>query len=237
MRFIQKRQEPSEFATWKQTGKADWQPNWDDFQQPEKIIVHDALLEEQGHICCYCEQFIKRVYEEYELPASHIEHFQPRTHYPELSLSYGNFLASCQGYLTLVKDEKTSLRLPQEFCGSKKGAKTDVISPLDRDCASYFRYTAMGEIRSTKELQKSERAEATIKRLDLNNVALRKAREGVIDGVLKDIESETTERIQRLIDGFDRPDSSGKFTPFCTAIIYRLQDELNLRQRLSLSQF
>jgi uncharacterized protein (TIGR02646 family) len=225
MRFIHKRQEPSAFATWKQKANADWQPNWENFQKPEKIIVHNALLEEQGHICCYCGQLIE--------PAnSHIEHFQPRTHYPELSLSYGNFLASCPGYPTDENQQTQPPKLPQEFCGQKKGAWSEpdlTVSPLDRDCASYFRYTEVGEILPTKEIPKAKAAGVTIQELGLNHAVLRLSRKRLIDGVLQEIESLTTEEIQQLIDLYDRPDRSGKFTPFCAAIIYRLQDELNFR--------
>jgi uncharacterized protein (TIGR02646 family) len=225
MRFIQKHQEPSEFDTWKQQSNADWQPNWENFQKPEKITVHNALLEEQGYICCYCGQLIDRA-------TSHIEHFQPRTHYPELSLSYGNFLASCPGYPTDENPQTQPPKLPQEFCGQKKGAwyETDLtVSPLDRDCTSYFRYTEVGEILPTKETPKAKAAGVTIQELGLNHAVLTLSRKRIIDGVLQNIESLTTQEIQQLIDLYDRPDTSGKFTPFCAAIIYRLQAELNFR--------
>jgi uncharacterized protein (TIGR02646 family) len=225
MRFIQKRQEPSEFTTWKQKANADWQPNWGNFQKPEKIIVHNALLEEQGYICCYCGQLIDQI-------NRHIEHFQPRTHYPELSLSYSNFLASCPGYPTDQNQQIQRPKLPQEFCGHKKDDWYEpdlTVSPLDQDCASYFRYTEVGEILPTKETQKAKASATTIQGLGLNHAVLMLSRKRLIDGVLQDIESLTTQEIQQLIDLYDRPDSSGKFTPFCSAIIYRLQDELNFR--------
>jgi uncharacterized protein (TIGR02646 family) len=225
MRFIQKRQEPSEFATWKQKANTNWQPNWENFQKPEKITVHNALLEEQGHICCYCGQLIDQA-------NSHIEHFQPRTDYPELSLSYGNFLASCPGYPTDDNQKIQPPKLPQEFCGQKKGAwyEADLtVSPLEQDCASYFRFGSRETITSTRETLKATAAGVTIQELGLNHAVLTLSRKRLINGVLQDVESLTTEEIQQLIELYDRPDSAGRFTPFCTAIIYRLQDELNFR--------
>jgi uncharacterized protein (TIGR02646 family) len=225
MRFIQKRQEPSEFATWKQKENANWQPNWENFQKPEKIIVHNALLAEQGYICCYCGQLIDRA-------TSHIEHFQPRTHYPQLSLSYGNFLASCPGYPADETQQPQPPKRPQEFCGQKKGAWYEpdlTVSPLQKDCMSYFRYTAIGEILPTRETPKAKAAASTIQALGLNHAVLTLSRKRLIAGVLQDMESLTAEDIQQLIDLYDRPDSFGKLTPFCSAIIYRLQDELNFR--------
>jgi uncharacterized protein (TIGR02646 family) len=225
MRFIQKRQEPSEFTIWKKKANADWQPNWDNFQKPEKIIVHNALLEEQGYICCYCGQLIDQI-------NRHIEHFQPRTSYPELSLSYGNFLASCPGYPSDDNQQTQSPNQPREFCGHKKDAWYEpdlTVSPLHQDCASYFRYTEVGEILPTREPRKAKAAGATIQELGLNHAVLTLSRKRLINGVLQDIESLTAKEIQQLIDLYDRPDNAGKFTPFCTALTYRLQDELNFR--------
>ena len=89
MKFIDKSKEPEEFTNWKALANQDWQPNWDNFQKPEKNIVHNSLLQEQGYICCYCGRRISR-------QDSHIEHLKPRNQYPELALNYHNILASCQ---------------------------------------------------------------------------------------------------------------------------------------------
>lgn len=92
MKHIKKNQEPQNFTDWKKRANEDWQPNWkENFQAPEKTEVHEALLTEQGYICCYCGRRI-------DYQSSHIEHFQPRKHYPELALEYTNLLASCPGY-------------------------------------------------------------------------------------------------------------------------------------------
>ena len=91
MRYIKKQQTPQEFLDWKAKSNEDWQPTWDDLKNPEKTIVRQSLLKEQGYICCYCQRRIN-------LNNSHIEHFKPKdeSRYPELSLEYTNFLASCQ---------------------------------------------------------------------------------------------------------------------------------------------
>jgi hypothetical protein len=86
--------------------------------------------------------------------------------------------------------------------------------------------TQLGEF---SETPKAKAAGSTIQELGLNHAVLTLSRKRLISGVLQDIETLTAEDIQQLIDLYDRPDSSGKFTPFCAAIIYRLQDELNFR--------
>ena len=66
-------------------------PEWEDLIQ--------ALLKEQGYICCYCMQ---RIYGE----DSHIEHFVPRDikntdphsmRASDVELNYGNLFESCNG--------------------------------------------------------------------------------------------------------------------------------------------
>lgn len=91
MKHIIKGQEPENFTKWKALENDDWKPSWDEnFQTPEKPVVHDALLNEQGYICCYCGMRITRI-------TSHIEHLKPRSNYPNLALEYTNLIASCQG--------------------------------------------------------------------------------------------------------------------------------------------
>jgi hypothetical protein len=111
--------EPLPFIQWKLQATEDWKPSWENFQKPEKTIVHTSLIVEQGHICCYCGQRITQA-------ISHIEHFQPRTHYPDLSLSYNNFLASCPGYPEAQASKNSVAKLPQEFCGQRKGSWFDL---------------------------------------------------------------------------------------------------------------
>jgi uncharacterized protein (TIGR02646 family) len=219
MKFIQKNPEPDAFIQWKQQATEDWQPSWENLQKPEKTIVHMALIVEQGHICCYCGQRIIQV-------TSHIEHFQPRTYYPDLSLSYNNFLASCPGYPEEEESKTSVAKLPQDFCGQRKGSWFDLkltISPLKSDCASYFRYTRIGELLPCPDLAKMDAAKATIENLGLNNSKLIRLRKAAIDGAMQDIETLPAQDIQKLIDGYDRLDNSGKHTPFWAAIMYTLQ--------------
>ncbi len=58
MRYIKKQQTPQEFLDWKAKSNEDWQPTWDDLKNPEKTIVRQSLLKEQGYICCYCQRRI-----------------------------------------------------------------------------------------------------------------------------------------------------------------------------------
>jgi uncharacterized protein (TIGR02646 family) len=222
MKFIPKTPEPPEFTAWKQFITPDWQPNWEDFRKPEKPIVHQALIDEQGHICCYCGQRITQT-------NSHIEHFKPRTHFPELKLSYENFLASCPGYPEKETPTPNQTQPKQEFCGQYKGDWYDAnftVSPLQEDCASYFRYEINGNILPTQDASKTAAATATIDKLGLNHKKLILQREEAIAGIIQGLETLTDAEIHQLIEAYNQPDSSGKLTRFCAAVIYTLQSFL-----------
>jgi hypothetical protein len=116
--------------------------------------------------------------------------------------------------------------LPQEFCGQRKGAWFDLsltISPLQSDCANYFRYTRIGEILPSQDLTKVDAAEATIENLGLDNPKLIRLRRAAMDAAMQGIEILSRDDIQKLIDGYDRLDKSGKYIPFCATVMYILR--------------
>ena len=216
MRYIQKASEPESFTEWKLRETENSQPNWNDLRKPEKPIVEDALLKEQGYICCYCEIRVSK-------ENSHIEHLQPKSKYPDLLFEYGNLLASCQ---------RGSEYPPPEplHCGPHKDNWYDkhlLVSPLDPNCTDFFRFTEAGEILPTHDLSKATAASTTIEKLGLDVDKLRRLRNSAIEGVLDDKFDELTETDKhKLIQYFDRPDENGQYQEFCSALIYLLKRNL-----------
>ncbi len=193
MKHIKKNQPPEDFSEWKNQANEDWQPNWDNFQKPEKTSVHNSLLKEQGFICCYCGRRINQI-------DSHIEHLRPRNKYPKLALYYDNFLASCQG------ESETPPTIPVH-CGHKKDKWYEqrfMVSPLVGNCAEFFRYTDDGQILATTDPVKQTAAAETIKRLALNINKLKRMREQAIEGILEIIETLNDDEIRKLINGFEQ---------------------------------
>ncbi len=92
MKFIKKEPEPAFLTSWKEGDHEDWVPSWGALDgTDEKKDLKDALMNEQGYICCYCNIRISR-------ENSHIEHFSPKnqeTGFPDDALNYQNLLASC----------------------------------------------------------------------------------------------------------------------------------------------
>jgi uncharacterized protein (TIGR02646 family) len=214
MKYIKKSQEPEKFTAWKALENDDWQPNWDDnFRSPEKPIVHESLLKEQGYICCYCGMRITR-------ESSHIEHLKPRSNYPHLALTYTNLIASCQG----ESEEPPPVPV---HCGHQKKYWYDeqlMVSPLESNCADFFKYPASGEIQPTDDIDKQVAAKITIEKLALNISKLQNMRKLAIDAALLGIEDLTEVEIQQLAQGYEKLDANGQHTPFSAAIIYLLKN-------------
>ena len=84
MRYIRKGDEPESLANLKALTNEDWKPTYEDDCRGEvKTQLHNALLQEQGYICCYCGMAIAK-------EDSHIEHLKPRSIYPNLALEFTN---------------------------------------------------------------------------------------------------------------------------------------------------
>jgi len=199
MKFIQKGPEPVEFTSWKAEGDPDWNPGWSDFANPQKQVVKDALLSEQGGICCYCGIRI-------ESGNSHIEHLRPRhpSNEEELvneELVYENLLASCNA---------------KENCGDEKGNLTIPITPLDPDCGSRFGYGSYGEMNplNTKDTAAIE----TLHRLGLGNKLLKEHRRAAIEGAGVFDSFISTQELKS--SNYMQKDSEGNFPAFCFAIAF-----------------
>jgi uncharacterized protein (TIGR02646 family) len=227
MKYIQKGQEPAKFSDWKAQANKNWQPTWDTLRGSEKSDLHQALLQEQGYICCYCGMRIN-------LNTSHIEHFKPRKHFPELALEYGNFLSSCPGEGQDNAEEalrnpnpnqpETSIR--GEHYGHQKASWYDpdlTISPQDPNCADYFRYTGLGEILPVADSLFNAAAQETIRQLRLDHPRLEASRRSALQGILAVLDDLSDVELQKLADAYEKPDPEGKYVRFCGAVSYLLR--------------
>ena len=210
MRYIHKGEEPESFKSWKALAKTT--PNWgySYLQNPEKRELHEALLREQGHICCYCGMRIT-------LSSSHIEHLKPQsTPEPDLSVEYTNLLASCQ--------REREPRKPIHCAVAKDNWYDEdlMVSPLTPNCTDFFIYTDDGQILETNTPEKKAAATTTIDKLRLNIPKLIAMRRQVIQNLLADIDELTDEERLKLVQGFEQRDANGQYEEFCGAIAYIL---------------
>jgi uncharacterized protein (TIGR02646 family) len=225
VKYIQKAPEPEEFVQWKLDKPKKYQSNdWKKLNPLPKQALHEALLKEQGCICCYCECALTK-------NNSHIEHFVPKKGLyadPNLTFEYQNLLCSCDGNARHPENKGLT------HCGNRKDDWFNavlMVSPLDKDCANYFRYTTAGKILSTEDSEKQQATEETINRCNLNHPILKKMRhealkritlQSLTDNTTLLSDSLTKDEISQLIQSYSQPDALGRYTPFCTAIIYFL---------------
>ncbi|PAX52396.1 retron system putative HNH endonuclease [Brunnivagina elsteri] len=210
MKYINKSQEPGSLTVWnrKQGKKIS---NWKSFNKSVKEDVYQSLLREQGYICCYCGINISR-------RNCHVEHFRPKSKYQDLTFTYTNLIASCQG-----EDEVRPTK--PVHCGHKKTNWFDddlMISPLNPQCVNYFRYSGSGDILPTNDVEMQIAAKTTIDILALNIDKLRKMRRVAVDAVLEMIEGLSDAEVKLLAEGYQRVDDSGKYTPFSMVVSYFL---------------
>ncbi|MCC5617676.1 hypothetical protein LC605_21805 [Nostoc sp. CHAB 5836] len=99
-----------------------------------------------------------------------------------------------------------------------------MVSPLEINCADFFKYPASGEIKPTDNAGKKAIAETTIKKLALDIDKLQKMRKKAIDGALLATEGLTEIEIQLLAEGYQELDANDQYTPFCAAITYLLKN-------------
>lgn len=203
MKHIVKQLEPQVLTDWKALVNKDWQPTYGTLAGETKTTTKDALMQEQGYICCYCE---RRLTEN----DSHIEHFQPQSDQTIDPLDFDNMLCSCQNQL--------KKGVPRH-CGNLKGDWFDydlLISPLDISCERRFAFTGDGEIKPKSDPDQA--AAETINKLGLNIPKLNALRAKALEPFLDD--DLTTEELQNFVSGYLMKDRSGQFGEFWTTIRY-----------------
>lgn len=182
MKKIIKNQEPQQLSNWKAHGNT----SWTQLTRSLKGVIHDALLREQGYICCYCESFVTS-------SDSHVEHFRPRSVYPAKEVDYQNLHCSCLRQLS---------RRQQRHCGHGKGNWFDeqrIVSPLQNGCDRRFIFNDQGEIaaRNANDLAAKE----TITRLGLNLPKLISLRAAAVDALQDSPPAQIRALLKRGPDG------------------------------------
>jgi len=201
MKHVAKRASPAPFEAWKSAGNASWVPSYSNLQNPQKKILHQALLDEQARVCCYCGRSIS-------LETSHIEHFRPQENYPHLALDFMNLHASC------IRETRPGAPL---HCGHAKGSGFDEamhISPLDPECERRFVYALDGAILASDAEDAAAVYMRDLLRLDIPFVQTR--RQAVLAAVFDTgfLASVTDDELQRLASAFRTSDANSALEDF-----------------------
>ena len=201
MKHVVKAKSPAGFEAWKSAINDDWSPDYSSLRNPEKKALHQALLDEQGGVCCYCGRAIS-------LEDSHIEHFRPQELREDLALDYTNLFASC------IRETKPGSPL---HCGHAKGNLFDEachISPLDENCERRFLYALNGAISPADLADDAAKFMSQLLRLDI--AFLRNRRAEVLASVFDPefLATASDDELRQLATAFNKPDVDGRLEGF-----------------------
>lgn len=205
MKYIKKAQEPKSLIEHRNQKHA----CYNNLSKVTKDEIREALLSEQGHVCCYCMKRIK-------ITDMKIEHWKPQR-YVELSLLYSNMLGACDG------NEGEPRHL--QCCDTHKGENEIFVNPLDTCCEDYIKYKNDGTVYSDEPRVNND----LINVLNLNHQTIKENRKKVIDSIVDFLKHEypkkkwTKANIQREINKWNRRDSEGKYYEYYGVALYWLQ--------------
>lgn len=214
MKHSQKRPTPNCLTDWLALANEDWQPSWGNFADPQKRETKESLLKEQGWVCAFCGRKI-------DAGGSHIEHFLPRSEFPEHHLDYANFFASCG-----PSGEKSA---PQ-ICGDAKGdwIPTDPVNliPSHLDCEKRFRYESNGAVNPVDP--SDHHVSKAIKALNLNDNSLQLVRKSILAGLEAAIHAGeiTAQNAADEISSWRARDADGRCKNFGHVAARYLEEEL-----------
>jgi len=128
-----------------------------------KAAIQALLLDEQYHLCCYCE-----LRPDLEGIGAHIEHVQPKSLYPHRTFDYLNLAVSALAANDLQRIGEAV------FGGHAKLSEYDsqqFISCHEQSCSKFFSYLSDGRVVPASRLEPSDndRAVYTIGLLNLNS--------------------------------------------------------------------
>lgn len=115
--------------------------------------------------CAYCESHIIHI------GYGHIEHYQPKSKFPELCFDWNNLLLSCEIC-------NSSLYKGDKFPDDEEGGP--LVYPIDEDPDMFFYFEFDPDTGVANILPKNDRASTTEKTLGLNRPELVKRRSSIV---------------------------------------------------------
>lgn len=195
MRHIRKTIAPSAFEDWKSANNP---TAWSDLmnepveREPDvayytKEELRHALLREQGHLCCYCQQRVDNT------EKTEIEHLFPRNgpdkEYGKAKMfEYDNLMAVCDGGTEANRRRnqvEPAISSYPEYCDKSKKEKLLPLSPLQPDVETRLSYSRIDDKISIEPFSDQDRdALESIETLNLNTAFLGNRRGEAINGLI-----------------------------------------------------
>lgn len=184
--------------------------HYDELSHNDKNRLKSYLISEQGGICAYCMCRIKS-------ETSTIEHYNPRSLKPELSLYYNNLFAVCINGRNDTKCDRQ--------CDVSRGDTALTLNPCRESDMKHIRYKSNGEIVSDID---SFNTDLTVT-LNLNNQTLKNNRKSALKSALIAIQKHNKglwkkEYIQKWYNYYIGQEPKSKFVGI---ILFELEKRLH----------
>jgi uncharacterized protein (TIGR02646 family) len=210
MRQIVKEREPRTLTEHRASPHADYE------NYADKAGLREALVREQGGLCCYCMQRIAPDGRQMK-----IEHWAAQETHPELQLDYKNLLGACAG--------GQGLPPAQQHCDTRKGSQALTIHPANpqRPCERLIVYAEDGTIEGTLPEVHRDLTEV----LNLNLPWLREGRKNVVRAVVEGMSRRYSLEwkkitLEREIQRWRERDRAGDFREYCQIAVFWLEKRL-----------
>lgn len=158
MKKINKSKAPKIFRNFIKNNKP---VNWDGIKEIRPNLRKHILETEQDLQCAYCESAIIP-----ERSKSHIDHFNRKHLFPELTFEYDNLLVSCNNSNRCASSKDSNV--------NSRDVYENLINPVYEDPSDYFEYFTSGKL-----VSKNEKAEFTEEIFNLNHPGLKQQRNDV----------------------------------------------------------
>ncbi|MCA9705815.1 MAG: TIGR02646 family protein [Myxococcales bacterium] len=221
MRAIRKGKEPRAWTEFRARPGA----SYSDVDAPKQEL-REALVREQGGLCCYCMTRIEAKPE-----AMKIEHWAPQSLAPSRQLDYANLLGACLG--GQLPPGKGRQALPRHLhCDSAKGDTPIGINPAEpgQDCTERFVYVSSGEIKASGD---DPRVGRDIDVLALNHLRGRAGRREVILEAKRQVVARgkpSRELLLSMASRLEQVDARGNLQIYCQAAIFWLRRQARKRE-------
>lgn len=219
MRGSAKGEEPEPLRAWKAGQQAACiEPRYGDLSRDAQQAMKRSLFIEQTGQCVYCGRAIALE----DRDRHHVEHFRPRTRYPDYELVYENLFLSC--------GPQQAQGSPQPTCGNEKAAWFDEdchVEPAPEEaCQRHFRFASDGRIRAGR----SPEANRMIDVLKLNHRELIAERSTLIEQL--DGELEEGVSLSQLLNSFLDISPGGTRVSFANVAIVYLRNQRESMQQV-----
>lgn len=198
-----KGRESEELRAWKELQREnDVELEYRNLPGPVRKAMESSLYREQTGQCVYCGRGISRGAHR----DCHVEHFRPRSKYPELQLDHANLFLSCG---------PEGAHGTRQTCGSHKGdwfEEERHVPPAPESCAERFRFRSSGHVAGG-----APEAEKMIEVLNLNHPELVTDRRTLIENLDEDLNGGAPR--DDLLRSYLSTDRSGVRPSFANAAI------------------